>query len=220
MKPALARLLCAAGAALVLSATPADAMIYSLSIFENTDGVDVSGLDLWVDVIDGGSYVDFEFHNDSLVNSFISSVYIENAGASLSGSALSGGSIVFESTGVNFSNGSTPPNPPGAIGGWGGNAYAVNADSPSSSNGINPGEWMTLRMDYEDANYGEILSMISTGDLRLAQHIQGIGQSSVWGTTGDEPGDPVPLPASVWLLGSGFASWLGGGALRRRKKRS
>ena len=208
----LPRFLCAAGAALLLSAPSASAMIYSLTIFENADGVDVSGLDLWVDVIDGGSYVDFEFHNDSLVNSFISSVYVEQFG-----SALSGGSIAAQSTGVLFHDGSNPRNPPGSIGGWGGSAYAAAANSPSPINGVHQGEWLTLRMNYEDADYGEVLSMIATGELRLAQHVQGIGRSSVWGVT-RPPGDPVPLPASVWLLGSGFASWLGGGAIRRRKK--
>ena len=179
----------------------AHADIVNLSVYENADNADVSGLNLFVDVTDGGTYIEFAFGNSSSISAVVTAVYVEDANA-INGWLLNG-HISAESAGVNFSDGATPPNPAqigDAFGGaWAGNLYAADADSPGPTNGINEtgNESLTLRFDYGGgATFADVLAALTADEpgFRFAQHVQGLpGGYSVWTTT-------VPAPGSVTAI--------------------
>lgn len=187
----------------------AQAIRVDLGVYENSNNASLSGIDLWVDVLDApGPAIDFVFHNDSTASSFITAVYFETGLA-----GLSGGSIVDQSAGVSFNMGATPPNPaqPGFLfgGSWAGNLLSLDADSPSPTWGINEGglETLTVRLNASGTNASTVAAALQADPRgwRIAQHVQGLpGGFSVWSVT--------PAPSSLALLG------LGGMVLGRRRR--
>lgn len=173
-------------------------------VYENADGAPLAGWDVWVDVLDaGGGKVDFVFHNDSTITATITAIYFEQAGL---GANLSNGTIHAQSAGVAFSPGATPPNPaqPGLNfgGGWGGNVFAIDANPPPSSNGINAGgtESLTVRFDITGITVAQLVGGMSANprEFRIAMHVQQLGPAanlSVWGVT--------PSPGTLVLAGFG-----------------
>lgn len=190
-----------------------------LFVFENADNADVSGLDLWVDVVDQGAYADFVFHNDSSVACFIRSIYVESTG--FSGASLADGRIESpQPVGVNFEPGATPGNPPGSISGfggpWGGNLFDVGAVKPGANkDGVDPGQTLVLQFDYDGITYQQLIDAL-TGDepaFRIAQHVQGVGGvSSIWAVN-EGGASVVPLPGAAAMTLAGLALVAG----RRRR---
>jgi len=211
------RMLAGAGALALGSAAVADRV--DLAVFENADDADVSGLDLWVGVVADGESIDFTFHNDSSIGSVVTSVYFESTGFSLD--CLDDGEVSFESAGVDFSDGATPPSPPGSIAGyggsWGGNLYAADADSPSPAKGVGVGELLTISFEMDDeCSLEEVLGALQSDPaaFRIAQHVQGLPNgSSVWLVNTPTL---VPLPATAWMGGVGLLLPLGLAVARRR----
>jgi hypothetical protein len=204
-------------AATVIAGT-ASAMIFPLFTYENADNADTEGLDLWFEVIDGGSYVDFTFYNSSTIASNVANIYFEASGAGLD---LGASSITAESKGVDFDPDGNPQDPaPGQGLDWAGTEARYRAKNPVSLWGIlntqpqgNP-EWLTIRFDLGNSSYGEVVSDLTSGDFRVAQHVTGMPQS-IWTVSG-EPTNPIPLPPSGWLLGSGLLGWVGARRIRKR----
>ncbi len=196
-----------------------------LFVFENASSGDVSGLDLWVDVLDvGGTQVDFVFHNDSTVPAIITQIYFESSLSSL----VSGLAIQAQTAGVSFKVGAAPGSPPGGNNiGWAGELASFGRTSAGGvSNGVNepaPVETLTIRGDYEiGADLAAVLAAL-VGDGRIAQHVQSVGTAgfSVSAVTEGGSGDPqiiVPLPAAVWSgMATLAAMGLGGFAKLRRR---
>jgi MYXO-CTERM domain-containing protein len=189
------RILCAF--ALATCASAASANRVDLSMFE-TNGVDELSVDLWVDVIDAGSQVDMVFHNDS-TDGAIANIYIESTAVSTL--LLANGSIAGSTGTVDFDTSTSPATPPGSItnygGSWGGNLFAVGAESPAPTNGINPGETLTISFDLL-GSFGDVLAGLNNpdGGFRIAQHGISFGQNSVWTTT-------VPAPGAMAILAFG-----------------
>lgn len=215
--------------ALVVFATmvpqAAEAYRFDFFVYENADGAVVDGLDIWVDVIDDGSYVSFVFNNDSSIPSNVSAIYFESAGV---GTGLDAGTITGESAGVDFEVGNVfaPSNPAPGQGGdalnWAGTAAMFAAAPPPAQNGIGHigDEWLSLRFTLDEVTYDDVLAGLEDGSFRIAQHVTGLDPDnllSVWTRTGDGE-EPVPLPAAVWLYGSGLFGMLGQHLVRRRRR--
>ncbi len=177
-----------------------------LIVYENADAADVSALDLWVNLTDGGTFVDFTFHNDSTAPATVANVYFE------ANSLLSGGAIVGSTGTVIFADGGTPmnPAPPGMPygGAWGGNLYRASATPPPSTNGIDPGETLTVRFTLV-GSFADVLAAVqpnASGGFRIAQHVISVNDDfSVWTIN-------TPSPGTVALLGLGGLT-----AVRRRR---
>jgi len=198
-------------------AAPALADRIDLIVFENADGADVSALDLWVDVVGAGSAVDLVFHNDSGMQSFVRSVYIESTAFSVA-AMIDGELLSPQPAGVKFKQGATPPNPAGSIAGfggaWGGNLFSAKADKPGTNkDGIDPGESLTVRFDLADAGIGDVLDALRSDPLgfRIAAHVQGLPcGESVWAVNVPRA-VPIPTASAMGLVGLGVM------ALRRRR---
>ena len=199
-------------AALILS-TSANAASLSFGCITNNIAGDcaIGEAQLSVDVTDAGSgQVLFYFTNSGLQASSIADVYFDD------GTLLGIASIDNSSSGVSFSLGATPGDLPG-----GNNAtpafettvdFLADSDSPVQPNGVNPGEYLGILFNLENGGtFADVISELTTGELRVGIHVQGFD------TSGSESfvNNPVPVPAAVWLFGSGLLSLVG---LARRKK--
>jgi uncharacterized protein (TIGR03382 family) len=185
----------AAGLLLCAAAGSASAGVrVDLLVYENADNAGIGHLDLWVDVINGGSTVDFVFHNDSTGPGVVANIYVEM------NSLISSGSLGATSGTVDFNLGGSPGNPaqPAFLygGAWGGNEFSARADSPAPSNGIGMGESLTVTFDLV-GSYADVVAALQPGaadGFRIAQHVISVGQASVWTIN-------TPTPGSLGLLG-------------------
>jgi hypothetical protein len=75
-----------------------------------------------------------------------------------------------------------------------------------NQNGINQGESLGVLFDLEDATYDDVLAAMLSSDLVIGIHAQGLGERNKYseGLIMSSPPAVVPLPAAVWLFGSGL----------------
>ncbi len=167
---------------------------------------------LSVTVTDAGSdQVLFTFDNAGPEASSIADVYFDD-GANPSIAAIA---EIINEPGVSFSIGAAPPDLPG-----GNNAspsfsvtagLAADSDSAVQPNGVNPGESLGIKVDLATgASYLTLLDEILGGDLRIGIHVQGFE-----GGGSESFVNNVPVPAAVWLFGSGLLGLVG---VARRKR--
>lgn len=192
-------------------ATLACAARVDLEVFENDSGADVSGLDLWVDVLNSAGKAEFIFHNDSTISSIITEIYFESGLSDL----LSNPMIAAESAGVDFEVGATPANPPGGTNiDWEGTFFSVGRVAKGGvDNGINnppPIETLAITFDFVGAeDIDAIIDALGQVGTRIAEHIQALPcDNSVSAVT-------VPLPAA---LGPGLLLLASIGAFRLRRQ--
>ena len=171
---------------------------------------DIGEAQLTVDVTDaGGDQTLFTFMNSGPEASSITDVYFDD------GSLLAIAQII-NGTGVAFTEGASPGNLPG------GNTvsppfvattgFLADSDAPAQPNGVNPGEELGVLYSLQGGQtFADVLSELASGDLRIGIHVQG------YASEGSESfvNNPVPVPAAVWLFGSGLLGLVG---IARRKK--
>jgi len=175
----------------------------------------IGELQLTVDVTDAGSdTVLFEFFNSGSAQSTISEIYFDD------GSLLAIASIdktgKDELIGVSFSEGASPPDLPG------GNSispafqvtagFLADADNPAPKWGVNIGESVGITYTLQGMQtFTDVIDELTTGELRIGLHVTNFES----GGSESFVNNPVPVPAAVWLFGSGL---LGLVAVARRKR--
>lgn len=191
-------------------ACTAHAQAFSFQVFENDSGTDTTGLEINLELVDGGSYVDFNITNNSTIGGIATMVLVEQSDVT---SLFNGNQISADGVGSNWGMGSTGSTPPGSLahtsGPWSGTYMNAEAIPSPVIHGIDSGESLTLRFDLGGTSYSDVLSAVASQDLRLVTHIQALGTNddqSVWGVT-------VPAPGTLAL--GGFAAF--GLAVRRRR---
>jgi hypothetical protein len=175
--------------------------VHQLNIFTDNGGYNNStDVNLYVEILEAGvNIVDFKFHNDSLIECSIAEVYFDDG-------ALLGIASITGSTGVSFSQPATPGDLPS------GNTlippfvttaqFSVDSDPPPT-NGVNPGELLSITFDLQNDNQLEdVLNDLSNGGLRIGAHIIALPDGS------SESAVTTPEPATICLLGLGSPVFL------------
>jgi hypothetical protein len=181
------------------------AVVYPLEVFTN-NGVyhDSPDLDLYVEVVDRESHVDFIFHNESIIDSSITRIYF------IDGSFLSFCEMI-EEPGTAFNLSATPAKLPAA------NllelslltTYEVSFDSDSAvpHNGLNPGEWLMTTFDLiNGGTFQSVVDELNTDVLWIGVHVIALPDGS------SESAVAVPEPAVLFML------WFGALALLRKRR--
>lgn len=203
-----------------LVVSPAHAVtVYFDNITNNSPIADSIAGQFTVDVTDvGGTQVLFEFANLGPTASSITQAYFDDID---SAPLLS--TLTFDpantSSGVNFHS-PTPPGPPDLPAG---NTVSFAADFSAGAesqpggvpvNGVNPGETLGILFSYQGSNsFSDVMTALIAGTLRIGIHVQSIPFAE-----GDFSESfvnvPVPVPATLPLLGSAVAG-LAGFRIRR-----
>ncbi|MFT5422680.1 MAG: hypothetical protein ACI89L_000445 [Phycisphaerales bacterium] len=203
-------------AALALAAGLAQAQSAPFVVFENGDGIELTGLQIDLEVVDLGTQVRFIVANNSTLESRVTSIYFELT--DLSFGALSN-PIIENNAGVNYEDDKVAPRKPaGSIkhhgGDWGGTFYGLKPTVPQPNfTGMTTGESVSIVFDlvngYSGADIANALSNDPVG-FRVAMHIQSVGDSgaSVWAVADTL----VPSPGALAVFGAGSLV-----AFRRRR---
>jgi hypothetical protein len=174
---------------------------------------------LSVDVLDiSGNQVLFNIMNNGPIDdAIIRQVYFDDGTLLDIAYLIDANDGVGGDAGVDFSVGASPPDLPG------GNSispafnvtagFLTDADVPQPNvNGIGAGETLGIVFDLQVGNtYADVIDDLTTGALRIGVHVQ------AFESRGSESfvNNPVPVPAAVWLFGSGLLGLVG---VARRKR--
>ncbi|MHC4221518.1 MAG: PEP-CTERM sorting domain-containing protein [Planctomycetota bacterium] len=169
-------------------------IVHPLSIFTN-NGIysDGSLLNIYVKVIPLGSMIDFEFHNESSVDSSIARIYFDDSSMlSLQG--------IYDGAGTSFSTFPSPHNIPAGqeLNTPFVSDFGAGADPSAPQNGVNPTESVTIRCNLiNNATIENVIDALSNTDLlRLGVHIIALDD-------GSSEAAITPEPATLLLFGLG-----------------
>lgn len=182
---------------LVLSmyASPLKAgIVYPLEVFTSNGGYYASSdLNLYVEVVQHISTVDFSFYNESLFGSSIARIYFgENP--------LLGVADIVEGPGTSFSILAVPANLPAGrlLDPLFKSGFGIGSDPARPHNGLNPGEWVTLNFDLiNGATPAAVNNALDNGSLRIGVHVIVLPDGS------SESAVSIPEPVTLLLLSLG-----------------
>lgn len=175
---------------------------YSFACISNNNAANCAtgAAQLRVDVLNfSASQTLFQFYNIGATNSSITDLYFDDG-------SLLDIALVNNSSGVNFSQGSSPPDLPGrnnVTPGFRTTAgFSADSNPPTSPNGVNPGETLGILFNLlPGQSFSSVIDALSLagvpGGLRIGLHVQSFGNG------GSESfinvATPVP-EASQWLM--------------------
>ncbi|HBG77221.1 MAG TPA: hypothetical protein DDW84_00015 [Phycisphaerales bacterium] len=182
-------------------------IIYDFSIFNDARWASDSRLDFTVAVCDEGQgKVGFVFQNSSLISSSITAVYFDDDSLLKSVRDISSG------PGVKFSAGANPGSLPG-----GNNLdpafakkpfFAADSDSPTSKNGINPGEWLKITFNLNAGeNFDSVIKQITAASSRIGLHIQSLPKDDSVSAINNTTCVPEPATVAILSLSGLLAIW-------------
>ncbi len=159
----------------------------------------------------GTDQVNFRFINAGPDASAITEVYFDDG-------TLLGLSTVTHSGGDSWTGGSASPgNLPGgasitppfvATAG-----FLAESDPPPPMNGVNPAEFLDVLFDLQlGVDFSDTVAALNDGSLRIGIHVIAFANDGSESFVGPSP---VPVPAAVWLFGSGLLGLVG--IARRRR---
>ncbi len=181
------------------------ATIYPFTIFTNNGNFnDDPGINIYMDVTNGGSVAEFTFYNDSTIQNSVTNIYFDDGpiiGSTMN--IINGPGTLFAEDGpTNLPSGNT-------IGFSADREFNIGAEPAPPANGINnigAGEWATVQLDLVGFTLQDVLNALNDTSLRVGIHIQDFTDGS------SESAVNVPEPATMVLLG------LGGLALLRKRR--
>lgn len=158
-----------------------------------------SQLILDVESLDGQAL--FTFSNTGSSDAFIADIYFMYESIDF---------LQFDSiengAGVSFSEGARPKHLPAY---HGLPDFSADADkNGSAKSGIDPGESLGILFDLNDAEYDDVLNAMTSGELIIGFHVQGVGLGNEFSESLTNV-SAVPAPAAVWLFGSGLLLLVG-----------
>ena len=177
---------------------------------------------LSVDVLDiGGNQVLFNINNNGPIDdAIVRQVYFDDGTLLGIASLVDSDEGIGGDPGVDFSVDASPPDLPG------GNSispafnvtagFLGDADTPQPNvNGIGAGETLGIIFDLQAGmTYADVIDDLTTGALRIGLHVQAFTS----GGSESFVNNPIPVPAAVWLFGSGLLGLIG--IARRRQTTS
>jgi hypothetical protein len=204
---------------LTFAACPAQAITLGFFCISNTSATNCStgAAQLSVDVADlGGGQVQFSFYNAGPAASSITDVYFDDGSLLGIASLIDADDGIGGDAGVDFTQGASPGNLPA-----GNNAtppfqatsgFLADANPAVQPNGVNPNEWLGIIFDLQvGQTFADVLAELAGGSLRIGIHVQGFQN----GGSESFINNPVPVPAALWLFGSGLLALAG---LTRRRR--
>lgn len=168
----------------------ANAAIFPFTQFTTNGPTDISG-QIEVELTEVGAEVHFTVRNLGPITSSVANLYIDDD-SGLLGSLL--GMINGPGVSLVASGGTGPDNLPG----WGDMGitaeFHAGASAPPSGNGINPGEWATMRLSAV-GSFSDIVAAMTDGSMYFGAHVISVGDA------GQSESIMTPTPGAAVLMG-------------------
>ncbi len=158
----------------------------------------------------GVDQVLFTFTNTGADMSTISEIYFDDGSLLGLAGLIDADDGIGGDAGVDFTQGANPPDLPGrnnitpAFNVTAG--FLADADNPAPRWGVSPGEWLGIVFDLQGAQaFNDVIAELGGGQLRIGMHVTNFDS----GGSESFVNNPVPVPAAIWLFGSGLIGLLG-----------
>lgn len=211
---------------LVFGAAIAQADTFGFHAITNNNPAQVAigEAQFFVDVTDpaGLNNILFTFRNTGPIASVIGQVYFDDQGAT--------NSLLLNIAAYNVGNvgtvAFTPPATPAELPSANTavppfnttDSFSAGADNPAPTNGVNSSEAFGIQFNLKGTfEFADVIAAINSGDLRMGIHGISLGTGPGLGGSESFVNNPVPLPPSAFLMGSGLLGLLGFGWRRKVK---
>lgn len=199
------------GAALLLMVSPVQADLIGFEAITNNSPVDpgFGEAQMFFEVGDQTPTVTFHFMNLGPEESSIEQIWFDDSAWNLFDTSSVTG--FFTDNGVAFAGSVGDANFPGSEGYDWTTSFYYQAAPPPAHTGINPNEEIIFSLLLmPNYTYNSVMAALASGDLQVGIHViswaDGASESFI---NTPPPGDQVPEPATVGLLGLGVVAFAG-----------